>query len=153
MIFKLTLAIDAWGISCEIVLRCLPLDLTYDKSTLGRVMVAWCPQATSHYLIQCWPRSGLTQPHWVKLLLHFNTGLRMLSYVRNFFCCHFVYFVSFSSLTVNYFCVIFQSILCSGHLGGCVDRSDDMRYHVPHECLQWQDTAPGKVAGCEKNKT
>ena len=31
-------------------------DLTYDKSTLVQVM-AWCHQATSHYLSQCWPRS------------------------------------------------------------------------------------------------
>ena len=28
----------------------------YDKSTLVQVM-AWCRQATSHYLSQCWPRS------------------------------------------------------------------------------------------------
>ena len=28
----------------------------YDKSTLVQVM-AWCHQATSHYLSQCWPRS------------------------------------------------------------------------------------------------
>ena len=32
------------------------LDLTEDKSTLVQVM-AWCCQATSHYLSQCWPRS------------------------------------------------------------------------------------------------
>ena len=34
----------------------MPQDLTYDKSTLVQVM-AWCCQATSHYLSQCWPRS------------------------------------------------------------------------------------------------
>ena len=33
----------------------MPLDLT-DKSTLVQVM-AWCRQATSHCLSQCWPRS------------------------------------------------------------------------------------------------
>ena len=33
----------------------MPLDLT-DKSTMVWVM-AWCRQATSHYLNQCWPRS------------------------------------------------------------------------------------------------
>ena len=47
----------------------MPLDLTYGKSTLVQVM-AWCHQATSHYLSQCWPRSmspnGITRPHWVK---------------------------------------------------------------------------------------
>ena len=38
-----------WGISHEITLRWMPLDLTYDKSKLVQVM-AWCRQATSHYL-------------------------------------------------------------------------------------------------------
>ena len=32
----------------------MPWDLTEDKSTLVQVM-AWCRQATSHYLSQCWP--------------------------------------------------------------------------------------------------
>ena len=40
-----------------------------DKSTLVQVM-AWCRQATSHYLSQCWPRSlspyDVTRPQWVK---------------------------------------------------------------------------------------
>ena len=31
-------------------------NLTYEKSKLVQVM-AWCRQATSHYLSQCWPRS------------------------------------------------------------------------------------------------
>ena len=34
----------------------MSLYLTDYKSTLVQVM-AWCPQATSHYLHQCWPRS------------------------------------------------------------------------------------------------
>ena len=49
----------------------MPLDLTDDKSTLVQVM-AWCRQATSHYLSQCWPSSmwpyGVTRPQWVKSL-------------------------------------------------------------------------------------
>ena len=49
----------------------MPLDLTDDKSTLVQVM-AWCRQATSHYLSQCWPRSmspyGITRPQWVNSL-------------------------------------------------------------------------------------
>ena len=55
----------------EIALRWMPLDLTDDKSTLVQVM-AWCHQATSHYLSQCWPRSmspnGVTRPQWVNSL-------------------------------------------------------------------------------------
>ena len=34
--------------------------------------MAWCHQATSHYLSQCWPRSlsphDITRPQWVQLL-------------------------------------------------------------------------------------
>ena len=56
LIFKLTLVIVGWGIFYEIPLRCMSLDLTDDKSTLVEVM-AWCRQATSHYLSQCWTRS------------------------------------------------------------------------------------------------
>ena len=68
-IFKLTLVNGGWGISYEIALRWMPQDLTVDKSTLVQV-VAWCRQATSHYLSQCWLRSmspnGVTRPQWVK---------------------------------------------------------------------------------------
>ena len=48
----------------------MSLDLTEDKSTLVQVM-AWCRQATSHYLSQCWPRSvsyGVIRPQWVNSL-------------------------------------------------------------------------------------
>ena len=61
--------IDGWGSSCEIVLRWMLLDLIEDKSTLVQV-ITWSPQATSHYLSQCWSRSmspyGITRPQWVK---------------------------------------------------------------------------------------
>ena len=46
----------------------MPLNLNDDKSTLVQVM-AWCRQATSHYLSQCCPRSlspyGVIRPQWV----------------------------------------------------------------------------------------
>ena len=68
VIFKLISVTDGWGISCEIGLRWMLLDLTDDKSILVQVM-AWCRQARSHYLSQCWPRSlspyGVTRPQWV----------------------------------------------------------------------------------------
>ena len=62
----------------------MSMDLSDDKSTLFQVM-AWCRQATSHYLCQCWPRSmmpcGVTRLQWVKVTAfvmdsrvnHFNT--------------------------------------------------------------------------------
>ena len=75
VIFKLTLVNGGWDISYEIALRWMPLDLI-DKSTLVQVM-AWCRQATSHYLSQCWPRSmspnGVTRPPWVKDRAHLST--------------------------------------------------------------------------------
>ena len=56
-----------WGISCEIVHRWMPLDLTDDKSTLVNVM-AWRRQAIRHYLSWCWPRFmssyDVTRPRW-----------------------------------------------------------------------------------------
>ena len=61
----------------------MSLDITDDQSTLVQVM-AWCHQATSHYLSQCWSRSlspyGVTRPEWVKYdkwagIVHF-TGLK-----------------------------------------------------------------------------
>ena len=68
IIFKQILVIDGWGISCEIALILMPLDFTDDQSTLVQV-IAWCRQATSHYLSQCWPRSlwpyGVTRSQWI----------------------------------------------------------------------------------------
>ena len=65
---------DGWGISCEIALMRMSMDLADDKSTLVQVM-AWCRQATSLYLSQCWPRSmtpcGATRPHWANWSQHF----------------------------------------------------------------------------------
>ena len=68
VIFKQILVIDGWGISCKIALIWMSLDFTDDQSTLVQVM-AWCHQAASHYLDQCWPRSispyGVASPQWV----------------------------------------------------------------------------------------
>ena len=75
VIFKQISVIDGWGISCEIALIWTSLDFTADQSTLVQVM-AWCRQAPSHYLSQCWPRSllpyGVTRPQWVKATTPLN---------------------------------------------------------------------------------
>ena len=67
-----------WGISYEIALRWMPLDLADDKSTLVQVM-AWCRQAKSHYLSQGWPRSmppnGVTRPQWAEVADEFQFGM------------------------------------------------------------------------------
>ena len=69
--FQLILLIDSWSISCKIVLKLMPMDLTDGKSTLVQVMT-WCRRATSQYLSQCWPKSllpyGVTRPQWVNLI-------------------------------------------------------------------------------------
>ena len=48
----------------------MPQDLTDGKLTSVRVM-AWCRQATSHYLSQCWLSSlspyGVARPRWVNM--------------------------------------------------------------------------------------
>ena len=63
---------NSLGTHCEIALKWLPPDLTDELSTLIQVM-AWCRQATSHYLSQCWLISlspyGIIRPQWVNMLL------------------------------------------------------------------------------------
>ena len=56
VISKQIIVIDGWGICCEIALVWMSLDFSGDQSTLIQVM-AWCRQAPSHYLSQCWLRS------------------------------------------------------------------------------------------------
>ena len=46
----------------DIALRWMPWDLTDDESTLVHVM-AWCCQATSHYLNPCWFSSMASLDH------------------------------------------------------------------------------------------
>ena len=76
--FKQILGIDDWGLSCELALIWMSLDFTADQSTLVHVM-AWCRQAASHYVGQCWPRSlspyGVTRPQWV------NAALSQIKYL------------------------------------------------------------------------
>ena len=77
--FQIISVIDGWVISCELALSWTSLDLTDYKSALVQVM-AWCRQATNHYLSQCWPRSlspyGVTWPQWVNTLRPRQNGRR-----------------------------------------------------------------------------
>ena len=78
VIFKLILVIDGWTIFCWIALIWISSGLAEDKTTLVQVM-AWCRQATSHYLKQCWSRSptpyGITRPQWVKMIMYMKWSL------------------------------------------------------------------------------
>ena len=73
VIFQEILVIDG----CEIALIRMSVDFTDDQSTLVQVM-AWCRQATSHYLSQWWPRSltpyGFTRPQWVDSSITSTSG-------------------------------------------------------------------------------
>ena len=75
VIFKLILVVNGWGIFCETALIWVSLDHTYDKSTLVHVM-AWCRQATSYYMSQCWPRFlppySATMSQWVNSFPYFS---------------------------------------------------------------------------------
>ena len=74
-IFNLVLLIGIFTSYNHNALRWMPWDFTKDKSTLVQVM-AWCRQATSHYLSQCWPRSmspyGVTKHQWVNYWQHLS---------------------------------------------------------------------------------
>ena len=75
IILKLIWVTDGCDISSEIALRWTSLDLSDDKSKLVQGM-AWCCQATSHYLNNCWPGSllpyGVTRPQWVNITQHWT---------------------------------------------------------------------------------
>ena len=70
VVFNLVLLIGVFRSSYDNALRCMPRDLTDDKSTLVQVM-AWCRQATSHFVSQFWLSSlspyGVARPQWVKV--------------------------------------------------------------------------------------
>ena len=84
LIFQITSVTDGWDISCELAPRWMSLDLTDDKSALVQVM-AWCCQATSHYLSQCWPRSmspyDVTTPQWVKSFTPGRCCMQIMSFI------------------------------------------------------------------------
>ena len=62
VIFTLVLLIGIFKSSYDNAISWMPQDFTDDESTLVQVM-AWCRQATSHYLSQCWPRSVASSGH------------------------------------------------------------------------------------------
>ena len=79
---------DGWSIPGKIAIRWMSLDLTDNKSTLVQIM-AWCRQATSHYLSQCWPRSmsshGVNRPQWVECINN-NPSLTIVDGVWAVYC-------------------------------------------------------------------
>ena len=70
IIFKVIVQNRSLCFHCQIALRWMPMNFTNKRSSLVQVM-AWCRQATSHYVNQYWPRSptpfGISWPQWVNL--------------------------------------------------------------------------------------
>ena len=66
-LFRLIIQNSRLVTCCEIALRWMPQNLSYEKSSFVQVM-AWGCQAKSHYLSPCWPRSmfpyGITKPQY-----------------------------------------------------------------------------------------
>ena len=83
IIFELISWIDTLSATSKIVVRWMPQNSSDDKSTLVQVM-AWCGQATNHYLNQCWPRSmssyGVARPQWVNNLTYLSYVCPCLSW-------------------------------------------------------------------------
>ena len=83
VICKRILVIDGWDISCKITLIWMSQDFTDDQSKLVQVM-AWCRQATSHYMSQCWYRTpwphGVTRPQWVNCVLNVSDFTPLFSH-------------------------------------------------------------------------
>ena len=83
VIFNLALLICIFKSSYVNVLRWTPQNLTDDKSTLVQVM-AWCHQATSHYLNQFWSRFstpyGVTRPQCVNIKIHIVYSIHVEGY-------------------------------------------------------------------------
>ena len=114
VIFKQSLVIDGWCISCEIALLWMSMDFTDDQSTLVQVM-AWCCQATSHYLSQCLPRYlspyGVTRPQW------FDPREFQLRIEINIFQC-----------LEKIFCVQFQRYSLKFHTKYLIPTLEDMHF-------------------------
>ena len=81
VILKLIIHNSGLGIHSPIALSWMPQNLTDNKSTLVQVM-AWCRQATSHYLHQCWPSYlspyDVIRPQWVKVFFFNYEGYCIL---------------------------------------------------------------------------
>ena len=70
LVFKQMQQLDSISIYGGNALKWMPQNRFANKSTLVQVM-AWCHQATSHYLSQCWPWSlspyDTTKQQWVNI--------------------------------------------------------------------------------------
>ena len=97
IIFKLIIQNNGLGTNNEIAFVKITKNLTNEMSSLVQA-VAWCHQATRHYLSQCWPRSmsphDVAQPQWVNSIFTFvsfnSCGIQMIQFVMVLYIWHYV---------------------------------------------------------------
>ena len=132
-----------WGISHEIALRWMPLDLTDDKSTLVQVM-AWCHQATSHYLSQCWLRSmspnGVTRPQWVNSLMPSDAYICIINIDQHLFREWLGAWLA-PSHSLNQCCIIVNWTLRNRLLSNCIWNSSIFIQENAFENVVWKMSA------------
>ena len=129
IIFKQILVIDGWGISCECALIWMSLDFTDDQSTLIQVM-AWCRQATSHCLSQCWPRSllpyGVTRPQWFNSWHH--TQCHEQTWLKLHHCISILYHLMPYTVVKTWYCLQLSNDNNRTHLS--TDRWTQWRHNL-----------------------
>ena len=97
VIFQLVSRLNISNILCETVIKWMAQDQTDHKSTLFQVM-AWCHQATSHHMSQCWPRPMV--PYSITRTQRVNLHNQSCVKVENFYQMQILYFVSDKCLKV-----------------------------------------------------
>ena len=99
VIFHLVLLTGIFKSFHDNVIRWIPHDLTDDKSTLVQVM-AWCRQATSHYLSQCWLSSaaGRGRRNTIFLATIYPSSLNLEHYLQTIM----TFLMSYSFLWIPY---------------------------------------------------
>ena len=147
VIFKLISVIDWWTWSFVQLPSNVWMspDLTEHKSTLVQVM-AWCCQATSHYLSQCWPRSvspyGVIRPQWVKLSDFIPQKYHSRVLVAGTFCFHLHqswYTIYWYMYLPNFFKLHFPIFTCQMGL-------NQFKYFVlPYSITQYWFFENGKI--------
>ena len=97
---------DQGIISCEKVLRWISSNFHDDKSTLVQVM-AWCLQATSHYLCQRWPRRmalyEVIRPQWGEVP-NLNSTWKFNQYICHVYVMYVYYCTEYSVHFISWFC-------------------------------------------------
>ena len=138
----------------EIAFRWLPQNLTNESSTLAQV-IAWCRQATSHYMSQSWPICKLlydvSRPHWVKLL---GIHIRFIKDKKLFECKLYI-----AECMYQYMSVHFKS--CWTYILRCCwisSLSDELKslFHICKPYWLCEDMEGGhcsQIQSCVKNMT